>query len=197
MGASIRNKNSILNGSRQVKLPAALALMLISISQPGNQVALAQQADTYSPPVLHGLDQNNSASVTEPAQSASGSAPATSPVEAFFQLAPTAPANPAPATKAHSGTHKALWHVMDNIGVPMFGNKDADIDPALSRPFVMPPLAPDKNANDANAATNGQIKPAKPTIIDPQAAAQDPAQMAPDDTTSKASTVNHPISNPQ
>jgi hypothetical protein len=192
------NNNTIRPTSSHLVMAVRLACVVSCFA--AAPAALGQQADTFNPPVLHGLDQNNSASVTEtaqPAQNVAGYTQATSPVEAFFQIAPTVQANPVPQAKTHSGAYRAIWHVMDNIGVPMFGNKDPDIDPALSRPFVMPPVLPDASANSANAANNSQTKPPKPTIIDPQAAAQDPSQMAPDDTPSKASSVNKSISNPQ
>ncbi len=86
---------------------------------------------------------------------------------------------------------------MDNAGVPMFGNKDPDIDPSLSRPFIMPPLTPDIPKAPDDTSANAGAKPVKPTIIDPDAAAQDPSQLIPDDTTSKASSNSKPSPNPQ
>jgi hypothetical protein len=159
-------------------------------NQTQNQIP---QTNAFSPPVLHGLDQNNSTRLTEPAASSGPSR--TSPVEAFFQVAPAAP--PSTALKQHGRTYSVLWHVMDNIGIPMFGNKDPDIDPALSHPFVMPPQAPGKNAEHTDAAVGASAPQTKPTIIDPQAAAQNPSDLAADDTSTKASATSNPTSNPQ
>ena len=35
---------------------------------------------------------------------------------------------------------RAVWHIMDNMGIPMlWGNEDIDLDPSISRPYIMPP----------------------------------------------------------
>ena len=163
---------------------------------PGTGQASNTSTNTFSPPILHGLDQNNSASMTE----AGGQAQANlqfSPVEAFFQTAPSNP-HQAPPAKHHGGAYKFLWHTLDDIGVPMFGNHDPDIDPALSKPFVMPPqnlnMSSAKDAPGANQAHQNKAQ-----IIDPQATAQDPALIAPDDTppAPQANSNPHQTSNPQ
>jgi hypothetical protein len=41
--------------------------------------------------------------------------------------------------KQHSRTYKMLWHVLDNIGVPMFGKTDLEIDPSIKTTNVIPP----------------------------------------------------------
>lgn len=173
-------------------------------------------SNTFSPPVLHGLDQHNSASLTESAGTSASSStkqsvpsaqpgysqlPPSSSVESFFQVAPVATADPHTTAKAHGRAYEVLLHTLDNIGIPIpakFGNHDPDIDPALARPFVMPMEVSSTNTAHPEAAVgSGTPIQTKPTIIDPQAAAQDPFQMTPDDTSSKASSNSNPTSNPQ
>jgi hypothetical protein len=72
----------------------------------------------------------------------------------------------------------------------MFGNHDPDLAPSLTSPFVMPPAASETVPVVGTPVRN------KPTIIDAQAAAHDPSQMAPDDS-AKASFTSGPTSNPQ
>lgn len=76
-------------------------------------------------------------------------APATGSIESFFQCQSlTRDKSIAPATassiikpgKAVVGdAGKVIWHTLDNLGVPMFMNKDSDLDPSLSRTYMMPP----------------------------------------------------------
>jgi len=35
--------------------------------------------------------------------------------------------------------HGFVWHFLDNIGVPMFGNNDLEIDPSIKTVYVIPP----------------------------------------------------------
>jgi hypothetical protein len=64
--------------------------------------------------------------------------PATNSVESFFKCPPTT------AQKAHEkespvkSAGKFVWHVLDNLGVPLPVNKDSDLDPSLRQPYVMP-----------------------------------------------------------
>lgn len=69
----------------------------------------------------------------------------TNSVESFFQCnPPTSVPNAAPQTKKQPSvlktSRKIIWHTLDNLGVPMFIGKDADLDPSLSQAYVMPPL---------------------------------------------------------
>lgn len=41
-------------------------------------------------------------------------------------------------TSLLGGAGKVLWHVLDNLGVPMFVGKDSDLDPSLRQAYVMP-----------------------------------------------------------
>ena len=72
-------------------------------------------------------------------------APPISSVETFFQCQPVS--SPEEQAKSKSaGPGRLLWHVLDNLGVPMFYGKDADLDPSLNRAFVMPsPPVPQKS----------------------------------------------------
>jgi hypothetical protein len=51
-------------------------------------------------------------------------------------------------TKSSKGSVKrAIWHILDNVGVPMFsGDMSPDLDPRLSRDYVDPPM-PSIDAN--------------------------------------------------
>ncbi len=77
------------------------------LAQKQNQLA---QNDPYNPPILRGLDQNNSASVTEPEQPVQSSLPQTSPVGSFFQVPAATRPDAAPKAKPHSGAYKFVWH---------------------------------------------------------------------------------------
>ncbi|MBU6454495.1 MAG: hypothetical protein KGS72_22190 [Cyanobacteria bacterium REEB67] len=81
---------------------------------------------------LHGLSVSSPSSLTSSSpssssSSSSSSAPETpSPVGLFFAL-PSPQINQTAADKKHG----FLWHVLDNVGVPMFNNHDADLAPEL------------------------------------------------------------------
>ncbi len=62
-------------------------------------------------------------------------------VSAFFQV-PTNPANnqATPPTTKKTSVKRLVWHVMDNMGVPMLVGKDNDMDPSISSSNAMPPV---------------------------------------------------------
>jgi hypothetical protein len=201
---------NLLDGQNQTRSQMQSQAQDVNQNQTQNQNAAT---NTFSPPVLHGLDQHNSASLTEPSASSARSStnsslPAAPPgyplqgpsssVASFFQIAPRAATD---QHIPHGRAYNLLWHTLDNIGVPIpakFGNHDPDIDPALTQPLVMPAQASSLNTTSPDATFSvGTPVQTKPTIIDPQAAALDPSQMTPDDTASKASTNSNPASNPQ
>jgi hypothetical protein len=86
-------------------------------------------------------------------------APEDNSVESFFQCGPT----PAPGDQRDNSNHQStglplhrssrevqqksslraagriVWHILDNIGVPMFVGKDRDLDPSIDRSNWMPP----------------------------------------------------------
>jgi hypothetical protein len=80
-------------------------------------------------------------------------APPISTVDTFFQCPPAAPSEGQRQSKAR-GPGRFVWHVLDNLGVPMFYSKDADLDPTINRAFAMP-LPP------VLEKTNGPVTPQK------------------------------------
>jgi len=87
------------------------------------------------------------------AKEASPAVPAGS-VESFFQVSPArktsatqptkiqaaaAPTSTAAKTPVLKEASRALWHIMDNAGVPMFLGKSNDLDPSIDTSHSMPP----------------------------------------------------------
>jgi hypothetical protein len=63
----------------------------------------------------------------------------TGSIESFFQCPPTV----ASAQKDRKSTPlrssgRLIWHVMDNIGIPVPTGSEEDLDPSLKQPYVMP-----------------------------------------------------------
>ena len=80
-------------------------------------------------------------------------APPISTVDTFFQCPPAALPQAQSKSKTR-GPGRFLWHVLDNLGVPMFYSTDEDLDPTINRAFAMPaPPVPGK--------TGGQVTPQK------------------------------------
>ncbi len=51
------------------------------------------------------------------------------------------------AKSSKGSVGRAIWHILDNVGVPMFsGDTSPDLDPRLSRDYVDPPM-PSSDAN--------------------------------------------------
>lgn len=88
--------------------------------------------DSSSP--SSGIATDGSA-LKQPAASSSS----TGSIESFFQCNQSV-ASQNTQTKKQKGSHlgKALWHVLDNLGVPMVLSKDGDLDPSLRHPASMP-----------------------------------------------------------
>lgn len=64
-------------------------------------------------------------------------APQINSVETFFQCQPIVSPQVQNKPESH-GPGRLLWHVLDNLGVPMLYGKDSDLDPSLNRTFIMP-----------------------------------------------------------
>ena len=96
-------------------------------------------------PLNHGTQKPTVTSAeNNPAQPFIPSSLPTSSVESFFQCNPvsTTPTSPnKPKQSILKSTGKVIWHTLDNLGVPMFVGKDNDLDPSLSKAYVMPPPA--------------------------------------------------------
>ena len=142
-------------------------------------IAPATSAPSYwsstTEPQLRGLtspssSSSSASSFASPASSASASSSASYPstpssatgkgsIESYFQLSgsrssvpPEVRSRPDDATKKKFSPGKALWHILDNAGVPMFGgNTDADIDPRITRSYIDPPL-PNLNSKVGKAS---------------------------------------------
>lgn len=77
----------------------------------------------------------------------------TGSIETFFQCPPSEPrANKqsAPA-KIVKSPAKLLWHVLDNLGVPMIVGKDNDLDPSLTHTRFIPPELPHAGKNGSSS----------------------------------------------
>jgi hypothetical protein len=62
-------------------------------------------------------------------------------VASFFQLPPSQPANQTTSgASKKASVRRMVWHVMDNMGVPMIVGKDNDMDPSINRADGMPPI---------------------------------------------------------
>jgi len=58
---------------------------------------------------------------------------------------------------AMKGMSRALWHVLDNVGVPMVFHKENDLDPAIDTSHWMPPaMVPDLKRVNAPSANPKQ-----------------------------------------
>ena len=110
---------------------AAKQMIQTGQSMPQPSPAPAPERDTVDlDSALHGLSVSPSSGANSSSSSSSSSSEtsseASSPVGLFFAL-PSRQNRPTAVDKKHG----FLWHVLDNVGVPMFNNHDADLAPEL------------------------------------------------------------------
>ena len=111
---------------------------------------------------------------------AQGSPPASAgTVESFFQVAPlnkspqgakVQTASASDKKPALKGAGRALWHIMDNAGVPMFLGKNNDLDPSIDTSrWTPPPLVPNLKRVDKPSDNPKQTVMEAPSQIETSA----------------------------
>ncbi len=107
-------------------------------------VQASEDASQSSTPPLRGLIPSPQKIATPDKSPKTGNS-----VESFFQLPPAPAAASSFHTQTVHGTReakkasagRALWHLMDNIGIPLpAGKQEEALDPTIRRGYVNPPL---------------------------------------------------------
>ncbi len=147
-----------LAGTAQIYSPAGLpqsSTQSYAPPTPGNTptVTFPTPPLPLNPGVLPGFSGSalplNSGNTQQPVNPATGgngaqpplpSTPGTNDVESFFQCNQVMPTSRNNQKKSRFGTPgKVIWHILDNLGVPMFVGKDNDLDPSLRQSYMLPP----------------------------------------------------------
>ncbi len=72
-------------------------------------------------------------------------------VESFFQCAPVPVVKEEPLANANKSVGfslgKVIWHTLDNIGVPLPTSKTGELDPSLSKTYVIQPQRQSSETN--------------------------------------------------
>jgi hypothetical protein len=103
-------------------------------------------------------------------------------IESFFQCGPAdvgVPKKKSAAVKVAKSPGKLLWHVLDNLGVPMFVGKDNDLDPSLTRTHFIPPKAAAGQAGSEEISPGIPEKIPESELEGPEVLPNDQSQVSP------------------
>lgn len=156
-----------------------------ALADSGGSSSLPQPASAASPVLQTTVVKDSQpTSISTPQDNS----PQDTSVESFFQIDPTKRNSPQnllmqSATVASSTNNKnkslpydlyrGVWHVLDNVGIPMFFGQDPYIDPSISRTYLIPsPKLPSERAAEKELSNKNNNAASQLPSVPPSTSAQ-------------------------